>query len=95
MDAYANTYKTCTRIIRCKQEGHQAKAMELVAGAIESDWISFAQVLTQMELSVPELNGILDQALEYFIEIEDYKKCKWIMKCREFLEFRRADGEEE
>ena len=80
-----------TSILESLEKGDLDKAMELFWEDLEDDWITYVQIMCKVDNIDPRLGKIFDLAMEYFLEKEEYRKCKRIKQAREFLEFRRSD----
>ena len=59
--------------------------------AVEENWIEFGQVMSILQNHYPYMISLLDDALDYFIRIEDYELCILIYHCNRFIKGRMAE----
>ncbi len=76
------------------KEGKTEKAMEGVWKEVKKNWMEFAQILTGLERLRPEIEGILDRALDYFHYKREYDKCIMIYKCDDYLKWRISENDD-
>lgn len=85
---------TMQSLKKAAKSGNYHKAYSIISDYVNSDWVTFAQLMTGAEWNCPEMNGIMEKAIEHFAWLEEFETCRLIHRANEFLKWRRLESEE-
>ena len=74
-------------------KGMKQAVRDTIREGVEQNWIEFGQILSLMQQRYPNIEEMLENTLQYFIEMEDYKLCTLIYHCYRFVKGRSVDCE--